>query len=73
MVSPPDVPFWGIVDDKSCFGGPNPPKSHFWGPFHAKPIIERALCKSHVNGATKLKHYSYIGTGKYLSVCHFFR
>jgi len=29
---------------------------HFWG-----PIIEKALCKSHVNGATKLKCYSYIG------------
>jgi len=33
----------------------NPPKPHFWGPFNAKPIIERALRKSDVIGATKLK------------------
>jgi len=43
------------------------PKIPFWGPFNAKPITERALRKSHVNGATKLKLYSYIG--KYLGVC----
>ena len=42
------------------------PKPHFWGPFNAKPIIHRALRKLHVNGATKLKLYSYIGIGKYL-------
>ena len=42
------------------------PKPHFGGPFNAKPIIPEALCKSHVNGATKLKLYSYIGIGKYL-------
>jgi len=34
------------------------PKPHFWGPFNAKPIIQRALTKSHVNGATKLKLHS---------------
>ena len=28
------------------------PKTHFGGPFNAKPIIQRALRKSHVNGAT---------------------
>jgi len=39
----------------------NHPKTPFWGPFNAKPIR-----KSHVNGATKLKLYSYIGIGKYL-------
>ena len=67
-----------------------PPKTLFWGPFNAKPIIERAfLCKrlfierspksrralrkSHVNGATKLKLYSYIGIGKYLSASKLFR
>jgi len=27
---------------------------------------------SHINGATKLKLYSYIGIGKYLSVCQNF-
>jgi len=43
-------------------------KPHFGGPFKAKPIIERAFDKSHVNGATKLKLYGYIGVGKYLSV-----
>jgi len=54
------------------FRGPNPPKTHFWGPFNAKPIIERALRKSHVNGATMLKLYSYIGIGKYLAACQNF-
>ena len=39
-------------------------KPHFGETFNAKPIIETAICKSHVNGATKLKLYSYIG--KYL-------
>jgi len=41
------------------------PKLHFGGPFNAKPIIQKALRKSHVNGATKLKLYSYIDIGKY--------
>ena len=45
------------------------PKTPFWGPYNAKPIIERALRKSHVNGVTKLKLYSYICIGKYLGVC----
>jgi len=45
------------------------PKPHFGGPFGANPIIERALHESHVNGATKLKRYSYIGIGKYFWVC----
>ena len=49
-----------------CYGLQKP---HFGGPFNAKPIIERALRKSHVNGTTKLKLYSYIGMGKYLNVC----
>ena len=40
---------------------PLPPKPHFGKPFNAKPIIDRALRKWHVNGATKLKLYSYIG------------
>ena len=35
------------------------PNPHFGGPLGAKPIIQRALCKLHVNGATKLKLYSY--------------
>jgi len=41
-------------------------KQNFGGPFNAKPIIERALRKSDVNGATKLKLYSYNVIGKYL-------
>ena len=45
------------------------PKPHFWGPFNAKPIILKALHQSHVNGATTLKLYGYIGIGKYLGVC----
>jgi len=43
------------------------PKPHFGKPFSAKPIIERALRKSHVNGATKLKLYRY---RQVLGVCH---
>ena len=39
-------------------------KPHFGGPFNAKPIIQRALRQSHVNGATTLKLYGYIGIGK---------
>jgi len=72
MVSRSDVPFWGIVDEKSCTGGPNPKKNYFWGLFNTKPIIERALRKSHVNGATMLKLYSHIGIGKYLGACQNF-
>jgi len=45
------------------------PKTHFGKHFSANHIIERALRKSHVNGATKLKRYSYIGIGKYFMVC----
>ena len=45
---------------------------YFGGPFNAKPIIQRALRKSHGNGATKLKLYSYISIGKYLGVCQNF-
>ena len=50
-----------------------PLKPHFGGPFNAKPIIERALPKSHVNGATMLKLYSYIGIGKYVGRVKIFR
>ena len=39
------------------------PKPHFGGPFNAKPIIQRALRQLHVNGATTLKLYGYIGIG----------
>jgi len=48
------------------------PKTSFWGPFNAKPIIQRALRQSHVNGATTLKLYVYIGISKYLGVCQDF-
>ena len=47
------------------------PKPLFGGPFNAKPIIERALRKSHVNGATKLKLYSYMYR-QVLGVCQNF-
>jgi len=39
----------------------NHPKLYFGGPFNAKPIIQRALSQSHVNGATTLKLYGYTG------------
>ena len=48
------------------------PKPHFGGPFNAKPITQIALRKSHVNGATKVKLYSYIGIGKYLGCVKIF-
>ena len=50
------------------------PKPHFGASFNAKPIIHGALRKSHVNGATNLKLYSYLGIGKYLGnrVCQNF-
>jgi len=41
------------------------PKPHSGGPFNAKPITKKTLRKSHINGATKLKLYSYIGIGTY--------
>ena len=49
------------------------PKIPFWGTFQCKPIIQIDLHKSHDNGATKVKPYSYIGMGKYLGVSKFFR
>jgi len=52
--------------------GSKSPKNPFWGSFNAKPIIGRALRKSHVNGTTMLKLYSYIGIGKYLGACQNF-
>jgi len=48
------------------------PKLHFGGPFNAKPIIQIAPRKSHVNGAMKVKLYSRIGIGKYFGVCQNF-
>jgi len=48
------------------------PKPHFGGPFNAKPVIQIALRKSYVNGATKVKLYSYIGIGKYLGCVKIF-
>jgi len=52
------------------------PQTPIWGPFNAKPIIQRALRQSHVNRATTLKLYGYIGIGKYfwsLGVSNIFR
>ena len=51
----------------------NLPKPNFGGPFNAKPIIQIALRKSQVNGAAKVKLYTYTGIGKYLGVSKFFR
>jgi len=52
----------------------NHPKKHFGdlSNFNAKRLIQRALRNSHVNGATKLKFYSYIGIGKYLECVNIF-
>jgi len=51
---------------------PIPPKPHFGRPLNAKPIIQIALHKSHVNGATKVKLYCYISIGKYLGCVKIF-
>ena len=48
------------------------PKTPLGRPFNAKHIMQRALRQSHVNGATTLKLYGYIGIGKYLRVCQNF-
>ena len=48
------------------------PKTPFWGPLNAKRIIQRAIRQSHVNGATTLKLYGFIGIGKYLGRCQNF-
>jgi len=52
---------------------PKSPKNPMLGTFQWKPIIQRALRKSHINVATKLKLYSYIGIGKYLEGVKIFR
>jgi len=46
------------------------PKPHFGGPFNAKPVIQRALRQSHVNGATTPKLYNY--NRQVLGVCQSF-
>ena len=43
------------------------PEPHIGGQFNAKPM-HGALHKLHVNGATMLKLYSYIGIGKYFGM-----
>jgi len=67
----PDVPFGVSLMTNHVYGSKSS-KTHFGGPFNAKPIIQRALYKSHVNGATQLKLYIYIVIGKYLGVCQTF-
>ena len=51
---------------------PKSPQNPILGTLQCKSIIERALRKSHVNGATKVKLYSYIGIGKYLGCVNIF-
>jgi len=53
-------------EDECTFPPKITPKPHSWGRFNAKPIILR---QSHVNGATTLKLYGYIGIGKNLGLC----
>jgi len=50
----------------------NHPKTPFRGPLNAKPIIQIDLRKSHVNGAMKVKLYSYTGISKYLGCVKMF-
>jgi len=49
----------------------NHPKPHFRD-LSMQNLLQIALHKSHVNGATKVKLYSSIGIGKYLGVCQNF-
>ena len=49
------------------------PKPHFKGLLNAKPIIQIDLRKSHVNGATKVKLYSYIGMASTWRCVNIFR
>jgi len=69
--------FWGqmyFFTKYLCPYSQNHPKTPFWGTFQCKPIIHRALRKSHINGATKLTLYSYRGIDRYLvGVSKFFR
>ena len=53
---------------------PNHPKTPFWGTVQCKVYYHGALRKSHVNGTTNLKLYSYINIGKYFGgwVCQHF-
>jgi len=48
------------------------PKTPFWGPFNAKPIIEIALHISCTLMQLRCWNFSYIGIGKYLRVCQYF-
>jgi len=48
------------------------PKPHFVGPFSAKPIIQRALRQSHVNGVKMPNLYDYLSIGKYLGCVKIF-
>ena len=48
------------------------PKPIFGNLFMQKTTIERAFRKSHINGATELKLYSYIHIGKYLGCVRIF-
>jgi len=61
--------FWGRMYFPTKYLRSHPKITpNFGGPFNAKPITHGVVRKSHVNGATKLKLYSYrpIGIGKYL-------
>ena len=51
---------------------PKSPKNHFGGPLNAKPIIQRALRESRVNGATQLNLQLYRDRQALLCVCQKF-
>jgi len=51
----------------------NHPKTPFWGTFQCKTYHRDNFSKSHVNGSTKLKLYSYTGIGNYLGCVKIFR
>jgi len=68
--------FWGRIYFPTNIFTPTPKntaKPNFGGPFNAKPVIQRALSQSHVDGATTLKLYGYTCTGSTWGVSEFFR
>jgi len=52
---------------------PKSPQNPIWGTFQCKTYHRDNFSKSHVNGSTKLKLYSYTGIGNYLGCVKIFR
>jgi len=64
--------FWERVYFPTKYLSPKLPKTPFWGTFQCETCYIDPLRQSHINGASTLKLYRYIGIGKYLEVCQKF-